>query len=1152
VRDSSGNFSAGTITATLAGTASGNLPLSGGILTGILTIPAGSPSTPILQFTGSTNTGISAQTPNVVSVDVSGSEIMNVSASGVTVDAFTTAGVVHNNTSGLLSSSLIVNGDITDSTIANAKLAAISSANTGGNIVVRDSSGNFSAGTITASLTGNVTGTASGNLPLTGGTLAGPLLLPTGSSATPSLQIGATNIGLSSALSGLSLNTNGLERLAISSGGTVSIDGLAGTAGVVLNDSSGNLSSSLIVNSNIATSANIADIKLATISTAGKVANSATTATATASTNTIVSRDASGNFSAGTITANLIGNITGNASGNLPLTGGTLTGSLTLPAGSPSTPILLFSGSTNTGISAATANTLSFDVSGSEIMNVSMSGVTVDAFTTAGVVHNNTSGLLSSSLIVNGDITNATIANTKLATITSSNIANNIVVRDLSGNFSANSITANLTGTSTNFSAALVGDVTGTQSATVVSTVGGQSAANVASGAVLANAATNLDTVNTIVKRDSSGNFSAGTITANLIGNVTGTSTNFSAALVGDVTGTQSATVVSTVGGQSAANIASGAVLANAATNLDTVNTIVKRDSSGNFSAGTITANLIGNVTGTSTNFSAALVGDVTGTQSATVVSTVGGQSAANVASGAVLANAATNLDTVNTIVKRDPSGNFSAGTITANLIGNVTGTSTNFSGTLAGDVTGTQHATVVSTVGGQSAANVASGAVLANSATNLNTVNTIVKRDSSGNFSAGTITANFIGNVTGTASGNLSLSGGTLTGDLTLPAGSPSTPILQFTGTTAGISASSSNTLSLDVGGSEIMNVSASGVTVDAFTTAGVVHNNTSGLLSSSLIINGDITNATIANTKLATITSSNIANNIVVRDASGNFSAGAITATNLSVDNQSGAVLATSGVYAASVGTAGYRLATFTNQTPQVNWFQPVVPKLESYLFDDFNNSTTPFSDHNWTIATSGGGTSAASVAAGSIGLTDLGVISLITGASTSGVLYLKKSNGLYLGLGQFNSEWRVAVPTLSTVAQNFNLQFGISSNTVATTTAPTDGVFFSYNASNTDWRITTVSGGVSTSTNAIATGITVVANTYYRLAFTVNAAATSVSFFINDTLVGTLSSNIPSGTTHTCGPYAQITKTAGTTTGLNTLLDYCFYQYTFTTQR
>lgn len=52
----------------------------------------------------------------------------------------------------------------------------------------------------------------------------------------------------------------------------------------------------------------IADSKLSTISTAGKVANSATTATNLNTASAIVARDASGNFSAGTITAALSGN----------------------------------------------------------------------------------------------------------------------------------------------------------------------------------------------------------------------------------------------------------------------------------------------------------------------------------------------------------------------------------------------------------------------------------------------------------------------------------------------------------------------------------------------------------------------------------------------------------------------------------------------------------------------------------------------------------------------------------------------------------------------------------------------------------------------------------------------------------------------------
>lgn len=76
-----------------------------------------------------------------------------------------------------------------------------------------------------------------------------------------------------------------------------------------------------IVDADIAAAAGISDTKLATIATANKVANSATTATAANTANAIVARDASGNFSAGTITGNLTGNVTGNVTGMLQGTG---------------------------------------------------------------------------------------------------------------------------------------------------------------------------------------------------------------------------------------------------------------------------------------------------------------------------------------------------------------------------------------------------------------------------------------------------------------------------------------------------------------------------------------------------------------------------------------------------------------------------------------------------------------------------------------------------------------------------------------------------------------------------------------------------------------------------------------------------------------
>ncbi len=92
-----------------------------------------------------------------------------------------------------------------------------------------------------------------------------------------------------------------------------------GTANNVLHGGgAGNPSWSQIVNADIDPTAAIVDTKLATISTAGKVANSATTAINSNTPSTIVLRDGSGNFSAGNITADLIGDVTGTIGATTP------------------------------------------------------------------------------------------------------------------------------------------------------------------------------------------------------------------------------------------------------------------------------------------------------------------------------------------------------------------------------------------------------------------------------------------------------------------------------------------------------------------------------------------------------------------------------------------------------------------------------------------------------------------------------------------------------------------------------------------------------------------------------------------------------------------------------------------------------------------
>jgi hypothetical protein len=89
------------------------------------------------------------------------------------------------------------------------------------------------------------------------------------------------------------------QNFSISGDVTASNVSFDGTGAVTL---SAAITSDTIINADIKSDAAIADTKLATISTAGKVNNSATTATAANTGSAIIARDASGNFAGGTFT----------------------------------------------------------------------------------------------------------------------------------------------------------------------------------------------------------------------------------------------------------------------------------------------------------------------------------------------------------------------------------------------------------------------------------------------------------------------------------------------------------------------------------------------------------------------------------------------------------------------------------------------------------------------------------------------------------------------------------------------------------------------------------------------------------------------------------------------------------------------------------
>ncbi|AHV82127.1 hypothetical protein [Synechococcus phage S-EIVl] len=172
---------------------------------------------------------------------------------------------------------------------------------------------------------------------------------------------------------------NGVNHIALQAPAIVSADQTITlpdqTGTVVTTGDNGSVTSTMILdgailNVDINASAGIVDTKLATIATAGKVSNSATTATNANTASAIVARDASGNFTAGTITAAL----TGAASSNVLKAGDTMTGVLAVTAGTAALPGLAIASDTNTGIYSPGADQLAVSTGGTGRLFIDASG----------------------------------------------------------------------------------------------------------------------------------------------------------------------------------------------------------------------------------------------------------------------------------------------------------------------------------------------------------------------------------------------------------------------------------------------------------------------------------------------------------------------------------------------------------------------------------------------------------------------------------------------------------------------------------------------------------------------------------------------------------------------------------------------------------
>jgi phage-related tail fiber protein len=458
-------------------------------------------------------------------------------------------------------------------------------------------------------------------------------------------------------------------------------------------------------------------------------------ATSANTASTIVARDASGNFSAETITAALSGNAT---------TATTLaTGRIIGMTGDVTWTSATFDGSQNvtgvatlasSGVSAGTYRSVTVDVKGR--VTAGTNPTTLSGYGITDAVTLNTAQTITGAKTFRG----STLLRVEAATTQDA-----IILAGRAGGTSSYAVTFIPTALGANRTITIP-DATGTMAltsdignGTLTLGVGGVGLSGSASftanqtGATtftITSNATSANTASTIVARDASGDFTAGTITATLSGNATTATTlatGRTIGMTGDVTWTSASF-------NGSANVTGTATLANSGVTAGTYRSVTV-DVKGRVTAGT-----------NPTTLSGYGITDAVTTNTAQTITAAKTFRAAN----AIRVEAAATQDAIILAGRAGGTGSFAATFVPTTLTASHTITVPNATGTMAltsnignGILTLAVSGTGLS--GSASfTANQTGGTTftVTSNATSANTASTIVARDGSGNFTAGTITA--------------------------------------------------------------------------------------------------------------------------------------------------------------------------------------------------------------------------------------------------------------------------------------------------------------------------------------------------------------------------------------------------------------------------
>lgn len=217
------------------------------------------------------------------------------------------------------------------------------------------------------------------------------------------------------------------------------------------------------------------------------------------------------------------------------------------------------------------------------------------------------------------------------------------------------------------------------------------------------------------------------------------------------------------------------------------------------------------------------------------------------------------------------------------------------------------------------------------------------------------------------------------------------------------------------------------------------------------------------------------------------------------------------------------------------------------QKYGFEIFNDGCSSDGFFGAGAFGTGGGNSGANI----LGFT-YGNITMTTGTTTNSGYRLVSNSWIALGGGKTLFTAGCSFAQLSTTTDRYYINLGFH-DVFSTNQVDAVGFVYDLNGLNTgstasaNWQCLTSSNSVRTwTTTSVAVG------PYQNFRIEINANATQVLFYINDTLVATHTTNIPSGTSRNAQVGCSMNRALGTTSLQTIILDYIGLKMKLTTPR